>query len=196
MWKRLVTLTAILFLLVTANAYAGGPTSVILVDPKTGKTAALYTNDKDYDLLVDALGPRPPVPDGPDLHGGPGSSAINVTWLIHDVQVWRIDRVFLDDSTGGPWVETAEVPFTDSVPYDQHGVVHRAQNPTVLRALLASLLKTKDATLLPANALVPPTAAPPAPKAGLQWGSLLAGVAVGMLVVVAAVSVRRAMARR
>jgi hypothetical protein len=195
MWKRLVTLTAILFLLVTANAYAGGPTSVIIVDPGTGKTAALYTNDKDYGLLMDVLGPRPPVSDGPDLHGGPGSSAINVTWLIHDAAVWRIDRVFLDDPAG-PWVETAEAPFSDSVSYDQHGVVHRALNPTALRALLASLLKTKEATLLPANVLVPPTAAPPAPKTGLQWGSLLAGVAVGMLVVVGAVSVRRAMARR
>ncbi|MFD1052131.1 hypothetical protein ACFQ1S_44440, partial [Kibdelosporangium lantanae] len=109
MWKRLATLTTILFLLLTVNAYAGGPTSVIIVDPNTGKTAALYTNDKDYGLLMDVLGPRPPVPDGPDLHGGPGSSAINVTWLIHDAEVWRIDRVFLDDPAG-PWVETQLEP--------------------------------------------------------------------------------------
>jgi hypothetical protein len=194
MWKRLITLTAVLFLLVTANAYAGGPTSVIIVDPTTGRSAALYTNDKDYGLLMDVLGPRPPVTDGPDLHGGPGSSAVNVTWLIHDVSVWRIDHVFLDDPAG-PWVETAEPPFNDPVSFDQHGVVHRASNPAALRALLANLLKTKEATVLPANVLVPPTVAPPAPS-GLQWGSLLAGVAVGMLVVAAGLSVRRAMARR
>ena len=28
-----------------------------------------------------------------------------MTWLIHDVAVWRVDRVYLGDE-GGPWIAT------------------------------------------------------------------------------------------
>jgi hypothetical protein len=194
MWKRIAALVAIIFVLAAPTAFAGGPTSVILVNPGTGKSAALYNSDADYTTLMEALGPRPPVPDGPDLHGGPGTSAINITWLIHDVQVWRIDHVFMNED-GGPWVETYE-SFDGTATFDQRGVVHKAANPQTLKALFDNMLgKTKVATPIPVNVSTPP---PPTPvvATGLHWGSLVIGLAVGALVVTAFGLVRRAKARQ
>src|SRR2546423_11493579 len=100
---RLAALFAVvttLLVLGAPAAFAGGPTSVILVNPQTGATAALYNSSIDYQALNDALGeaPQQPVPGTPDLHGGPGSSAFNITWLMHDVQVWRSDPVLTQDA--------------------------------------------------------------------------------------------------
>src|ERR671931_11148 len=72
--------------------------------------AALYATDEAYGRLERLLVENPsPDPAAPDVHGGPGSDAINVTWLIHDVSVWRVDRVFTD-APGGPWIETIMSP--------------------------------------------------------------------------------------
>ena len=82
----------------TGNATAGGPTSVIVVNPATGQAGALYYDDTDYQVLHDALEPATgmSVERPPQLAKGPGSSTINITWLIHDVEVWRIDYVRID----------------------------------------------------------------------------------------------------
>jgi hypothetical protein len=92
----------------TANA--GGPTSVLIVNPSTGATASLYATDADYATLQEALEPSDITVDPmPSLTAGPGTSAINITWLIHDVSVWRVDHVRLDDRR--LWVQTNTVDF-------------------------------------------------------------------------------------
>jgi hypothetical protein len=93
-------------LLTAGHAAAGGPTSVIVVNPATGEAGALYTTDADYQILVDALAPWPDgwVEQPPQLSAGPGTSAINITWLVHDVSVWRVDHIRLDLKY--VWVQT------------------------------------------------------------------------------------------
>jgi hypothetical protein len=192
MWKRLAALVAVLWLFAAPAAFAGGPTSVIMVDPGTGKTAAMYTQDIDYGALLGAVGEIPsPVPAGtPDMHGGPGTSAINITWLVHDVQVWRIDHVFLTGE-GGPWIETFE-SNGEAIGFDQRGVVHNAANPEALRALLNAHLGKPTVTAIPVKAPVAPAAVVQA--TGLSWGSLVTGLAIGALLVVVFQLVRRARA--
>ncbi|TCO62679.1 hypothetical protein [Actinocrispum wychmicini] len=189
MWKRLAALVGAVFFLGAPVAFAGGPTSVIVVDPSTAKTAALYNSDTDYTALMAALGPDPVKAEGPDLHAAP-STTVTITWLVHDVQIWRTDHVFMDEQ-GGPWVETSE--WTDGPPnFDQRGVVHKAANPKALTELLNNLLG-KPKTAVAVSAPVPPPA--PVRPSGLQWGSLLVGAAAGALVVVVFGLVRRATSR-
>jgi len=89
----------------TGAATAGGPTSVLIVNPSTGATASLYTTDADYTTLLNALEPSGVAAEPmPFLSAGPGTSAINITWLIHDVSVWRVDHVRLDNRR--LWVQT------------------------------------------------------------------------------------------
>ncbi|HEY5787833.1 MAG TPA: hypothetical protein VIT65_23980, partial [Microlunatus sp.] len=38
------------------SAWAGGPTSVIMVNPESGQAAALHTTDDRYQRLVEAVG--------------------------------------------------------------------------------------------------------------------------------------------
>jgi hypothetical protein len=79
------------------TAWAGGPTSVLLVSPTTERAAALYTSDPAYgelETLLDASG---------EAVGEPPTGAgqyVTVTWLVHDVSIWRIDRVLLDPADG------------------------------------------------------------------------------------------------
>lgn len=98
------------------SAVAGGPTSVLLVVPGEGRTASLYTGSADYIQLTNLVGgfetptgsTTPPEgasdngPSGTDDASGPG---VTLTWLMHDVSVWRIDRVYLK-AKGGPWIST------------------------------------------------------------------------------------------
>ena len=91
-----VLITALLGVFAVALAppsSAGGPTSVLLVDPDNGRATALYSSDPRYQRLSDLLGAMSsPASDGsaPTLAGGnwsPGSGGITVTWLMHDVAV-------------------------------------------------------------------------------------------------------------
>lgn len=89
-------------------ATAGGPTSVLLSVPGEGRTAALYYSDREYVALSSLLGVESSDgsgatdPSGPDQVAGVG---VTVSWLIHDVSVWRVDRVYLQ-AEDGPWVAT------------------------------------------------------------------------------------------
>jgi hypothetical protein len=134
-----VAAAAMLMLLAPLTASAGGPTSVILVSPGRQATASLYTTDEAYGRLQTLLGENPVAdPAAPDLTGGPGSDAINVTWLVHDVQIWRVDRVFTD-AKGGPWISTIMVPDGNSTFTAGGGVVHRPGDAKELIALLSAL---------------------------------------------------------
>jgi hypothetical protein len=192
--KRLAALVLSLFLLAAPAAFAGGPTSVILVNPGTGKTAALYNEDTQYISLMNALGDQVPGadPQAPDLHGGPGTAAINITWLMHDVQVWRIDHVFLSEKDG-PWVETY-MSYDAKITFEQRGIVHRPSDAAAMQKILHNLLDDAEkASPVAAVAPQPAPAPAPAPAAatGLHWGSMLVGLAVGAVLVMGFTLVRR-----
>ncbi|MFF0723446.1 hypothetical protein [Streptomyces sp. NPDC004134] len=84
-------------------AAAGGPTSVLLVNGGSGEAAALYATHPDYAALDKAIGGTGervgPVLTEADL-GGADARQITVTWLQHDVHVWRVDTVY-PDARGG-----------------------------------------------------------------------------------------------
>ena len=91
-----------------APAQAGGPTSVLMTNPATGRAHALYYSDRAYERLASAVGgfgaesgsaakPQSVVDDF--------GSEIRLTWLIHDMSIWRIDRVHIT-AKDGTWIET------------------------------------------------------------------------------------------
>src|SRR6187200_965098 len=90
--------------LAAAPAAAGGPTSALLSIPGAGSTASLYYTDPEYDQLADLVGVSQPSGTFDTELGthvsGPG---ITITWLIHDVDTWRVDRVYLGGENG-PWI--------------------------------------------------------------------------------------------
>jgi hypothetical protein len=183
---------AVLVLVAPVPASAGGPTSVLLVSPGRHATASLYTTDEAYTRLETLLGQNPTADKaGPDLHGGPGSDAINVTWLIHDVQIWRVDRIFTD-APQGPWIET--VMLTEGgTAFDKPGVRHRPSDGKELIALLSALrllgesppaaydgAKAPVAQQQPAPAATVSQSAPP--DRGWLW--LVLGIAAGAVLVI------------
>ncbi|MDF1602149.1 hypothetical protein PZ894_01165 [Nocardioides sp. YIM 152315] len=172
-------------------ASAGGPTSALLSVPGEGRTASVYYTDPEYDRLADLVGANggtgPADPSGRTHESGPG---VTVTWLIHDVQPWRIDRVYLD-AEGGPWISTQVMDGETGSIWDSPVVWHRAASGKELSLLLDRLLTDRTA---PAPAPVraePPTSAPAAassagssaPVDGVWWG--LGGLAAGVLLTVA-----------
>jgi hypothetical protein len=99
---------SVLSLAFAGPAAAGGPTSVLLVHSDTHKAASLYYTDADYALLSELVGGISGAGAGTVDSSGMGQefgSAVTLTWLVHDVSVWRVDRVYLD-AEGGPWIAT------------------------------------------------------------------------------------------
>lgn len=122
-------------LLFAPAAHAGGPTSVLIVSPESGETAARYHSDTDYSTLMVLLGePKGQKERPPSLDAAMRSRQINVTWMVHDMNPWRLDRVFTSDDTTTVWIHTAA-----DVPRTFNGYWHRAQRPAELRALLTKL---------------------------------------------------------
>jgi hypothetical protein len=147
-----VVATVFLSLLATGfagPAAAGGPTSVLLVVPGEGRTASLYTTDRDYATLATLVGAySPPVgttepPLGADNDGAAGGedasgAGVTLTWLMHDVQVWRVDRVFLD-ARGGPLISSqADLGGGDSI-WTRPAVWHRSSDGPAIKVLLDKL---------------------------------------------------------
>lgn len=185
-------LAAAAALIPATPAVAGGPTSVLLVSPVHQRTASLYYSDAGYAVLSSALGDADPAhSDAATRSIGPGSGAVvTVTWLIHDVTVWRVDQVFLDGH-GVPWVATS---VSEDPGLGEPGLMHRASQPKRLLDLLdrLGLFDPSEGVVLPAKELpanaVPeePTGArqaagPPAPgDSGWLW--LLIGLAGGAII--------------
>lgn len=123
-----------------APAAAGGPTSVLLVAPETGQTASLYTSDDDYQALARLVGAFDASP-GETVEGAsrsPSGRAVTITWLIHDVQVWRVDRVY-PDAGGGPLVATQQALDGGST-WEAPVAWHRPAAGTQLAQLLDRLV--------------------------------------------------------
>jgi hypothetical protein len=121
-----------------SSASAGGPTSVLVTSPSSGEATALSYSDKAYNELRELLGPENTgareLP--PDTHLA-DARQINVTWLVHDMSPWRMDRVFpVESNTESPtvWIHTAA-----GVPENLNGYWHRADHPAQLRSLLKKL---------------------------------------------------------
>lgn len=120
------------------RAWAGGPTSVIIVSPTTGQAAALHTSNPRYQQLVEAVGAydsptgptTPPAKVPADCFG----CEIRLTWLIHDMSVWRIDRVYLT-TDDGIWMASV----SNSEGGDLNERTARWQRPHDAKALLALL---------------------------------------------------------
>ena len=122
------------------TASAGGPTSVIMVNPDTGRAAALHTTNTRYGRLVDAVrayhpptGPATRPTSVPDCTG----CQVRLTWLIHDMQVWRIDRVHVTPDDG-VWLESVSDETGGDVSA-RTGVWQRPYDATALLGLLDDL---------------------------------------------------------
>jgi hypothetical protein len=115
------------------SAYAGGPTSVLLVNTDRARVHALYRTDATYDRLVTAVGETDGVSTPPPGVAEGVKDQVKLTWLIHDVAVWRLDRVVLTRNDG-IWIETAL-----TLPEDNHtSRWHRAHDDQALTALLSA----------------------------------------------------------
>ncbi|MER5212262.1 hypothetical protein ABT063_17180 [Streptomyces sp. NPDC002838] len=127
-----LTVTLALMVWGASSASAGGPTSVLLVSPQSTETASLYYSDKEYGELERLLGqPGTGTRDKPPEAPLTAARQINVTWMVHDVSPWRLDRVFPLTDADDVWIHTA-ANLTETV----NGHWHRAQQPDRLRALL------------------------------------------------------------
>lgn len=123
-------------------AAAGGPTSVLVASPRSGEATALSSVQKEYKLvqkeyklLERLLGPaHTGSRDQPSDAGLSDARQINVTWMVHDMTPWRLDRVFPLPDTDTVWIHTAA-----HLPESVNGHWHRAEQPGRLRALLGKL---------------------------------------------------------
>ena len=69
----------------------GGPTSVLITDPGSGRATALYYTSPDYAELTRLL--ESDFNLGTKSAGTRDAETYNLTWMIHDVQPWRMDSV-------------------------------------------------------------------------------------------------------
>jgi hypothetical protein len=161
-------------------AHAGGPTSVLMSSPDQQRVGAAYYSDAAYSGLTAGVGEGQTGPDAPPggLATG-GGEDVRLTWLIHDVQVWRIDRIHLT-SANGVWIETVVDVSGEGRILEVSAHWHRPADEAALVAVLseAGLLgdSAVDATV-PAPASVVPTLLLAA-LAGLVLGA--AGTLVGV----------------
>lgn len=201
-----LTACALSLLLPLGPATAGGPTSAMLSVPGEGKTASLYYTDPAYDELAELVGATSPALSGKvDSSGrsherGPG---VTVTWLIHDVQPWRVDRIYLDGE-GGPWIATQVMADETGSIWDSPVVWHQPTSGKALSMLLDELgvgaaARAADdfdgvaGASMPTGTEVGEAAAPAESTGasavnGLRWG--LAGLAGGVLLALAWMRVR------
>ncbi|MFH8488158.1 hypothetical protein [Streptomyces longisporoflavus] len=127
------------------RATAGGSTSVLVVSPGSGQSAALYVSDRGYGELERGLGELGGFDEGrrerpPGLSMGDGSRQITVTWLVHDVRPWRVDRAYpvATGSEDGAKTEALWIHTTTDVE-SMTGTWHKAENPARLTALFKKL---------------------------------------------------------
>jgi hypothetical protein len=132
-------LAAVGWAALAAPAHAGGPTSVLMVNPATGRTNALYYTNKAYERLANGVGvfaadsgsDRKPPSVSDDFDG-----EIRLTWMIHDMSIWRIDRVHVTGHDG-TWIETLLTVDGGDV-FSRPGRWHRAADHRLLMASLTA----------------------------------------------------------
>ncbi|MBC7274200.1 MAG: hypothetical protein H5T76_36775 [Streptomyces sp.] len=116
------------------GATAGGPTSALVVSPESQETAGLFYSDKEYGELDRLLGEGPADSEGPPSDGElVEGRVITVTWLLHGIDPWRMDRIHLSADGPSVWVHTS------TRPPQWTGTWHQAERAAELRALLKRL---------------------------------------------------------
>lgn len=195
---RALIAAAVSVVALAAPASAGGPTSAILSVPGEGKTASLYYTDEEYAALARLIGAEGlGVPGSTDDSGQSHESGagVTVTWLIHDVEPWRVDRIY-PNAEGGPWVATQVTDSETGSIWDSPVVWHQPTSGKELSMLLDQLLEGKAAAPAPSVPdTEPPAAAPAAAPAasaatvsGAWWA--LGGLAGGVLLTLGFVRLR------
>ena len=87
-------------------------------------------------------------------------TGVTVTWLIHDVEPWRVDRIYLagDD---GPWIATQEMLTGTGSIWDAPVVWHQPADGKELTLLLDSLgVVSPERPARPAQTAVPTSRRP------------------------------------
>jgi hypothetical protein len=134
----ILALVAGFFVLGVPSAVAGGPTSVLLANYETGRSAAALNGSHAYTELQSILGDEnPPAQSSTPPSGVKDSGAgVRLVWLIHDVSPWRIDNVHVV----GPdvWVETFFDP-SGTDPYAGSPIWHQPARGADLVTSLTTL---------------------------------------------------------
>jgi hypothetical protein len=142
-----------------APAYAGGPTSVLLVDRVTGKASALYYEHPAYDQLsrsVEVADLAKASIHRPSTVSAAYDNHIMLTWLAHDVWVWRIDEVYITDDDG-IWVSTqADLTGAGDI-VEQTAHWHRPADDKALLAAISATGLLPRAGQASTHRTVPPT---------------------------------------
>lgn len=122
------------------SASAGGPTSALLVEPASGRSASLTYVDKDYADLMALVGADDGSAGAIDTSGATHDNVpeVTVTWLVHNVSVWRVDRIYLT-AKGGPWIATHVAAMESDDIFAAPPVWHTATDGTKLVTLLERL---------------------------------------------------------
>jgi hypothetical protein len=164
----------------TSTAFAGGPTSVLMTNPESGRATALHIADSNYDRLYATVGEEVMGDLQPPSGLSSGGEEVRLTWLIHDMRIWRIDRVHLtrDD---GIWLETVTELTGKGDPLAQPTRWHRAENDQLLTALLANagLLGADSAPSDPSSPEVTAASSAPAQPVLPIVAAAVGGLAVG-----------------
>jgi hypothetical protein len=200
-------LAAVSWFAAAQSALAGGPTSVLLANPQTGRVAALYHTDTAYDRLAGAVGAFAAVTEATTKPGAVTddfTGEIRLTWLIHDMSIWRIDRVHAT-TEDGMWVQTVVRTDGGDV-FDEPGTWHRPVDPKALAAalqdsgLLTTAANEDDSSSIGSRAEsgdTPATLAPMSTAKSPNGGLIAAAAVVGLLVGAAgAALMRRSLAGR
>lgn len=125
---------------------------MLLASPESGETASLYYSDEEYGELEQLLGaPGKGTRDKPPEAGLTAARQINVTWMLHDVTPWRLDRVFPLYEGQDVWIHTAA-----NLDRTTNGTWHRADHPGRLRTLLKELGLMGEASSGGSAAIFPP----------------------------------------
>lgn len=157
--------------------FSARPTSVLLAEPVLDTTTALSAADATYAQLSALLeSDRNSIRTRRPGVGALGPPVI-ITWLVNDVEVARVDRVYLE-APGGPWIAT-EVLRAGAYPAARTGW-HRSDDPDRLPQLLGELgVLDVDESTTPVAGEADPRGSPAPPA--WRWG--LAGLVMGALLV-------------
>jgi hypothetical protein len=137
-------------------AHAGGPTSVLMSNPNQQRARAAYHSDAMYSALTAAVGEGRTGPNAPPAGVATGGGEdVRLTWLIHDVQIWRLDRIHLT-SADGMWIETVVDVSGDGRIFDAPARWHRPVDEAALVAVLSETGLVGDSGAPPTE---PPVAA-------------------------------------
>ena len=111
---------------------------MLLSVPGAESTSSLYYTDPEYDELAGLVGVDQPggTFEGTESGGHEYGAGVTITWLVHDVSPWRVDRVYLGGK-GGPWIAT-QVDGPEGL-WESPVLWHHPEDGARLTALLEDL---------------------------------------------------------